>query len=195
MVVHGAGRVPNIEELDLMASGIEYTPRGIKVNEYLQSVSNPIVYAAGDVTSSGGAPLTPVASYDGNIVSTNILNGNSIKSNYVGLPSVVFTIPPLASVGLSEKDVIEQGLQFRTNHKNTSSWYSSRREGETHSGFKILIEQGSDRILGAHLLGPHAEEVINIFSMAIRLGLTAKDLNNPILYAYPTYSSDVIYML
>ncbi len=196
MVVHGAGRVPNIEELDLKAGGIEHTPRGIKVNEYLQSVSNPIVYAAGDVTSGGGgAPLTPVASYDGNIVSTNILNGNSIKSNYVGLPSVVFTIPPLASVGLSEKDVIEQGLQFRTNHKNTYSWYSSRRVGETHSGFKVLIEQGSDRILGAHLLGPHAEEVINIFSIAIRLGLSVKDLNDPILYAYPTYSSDVIYML
>jgi len=195
MVVHGAGRVPNIEELDLMAGGIEYNSRGIKVNEYLQSISNPIVYAAGDVASSGGAPLTPVASHEGNIVSTNILNGNSSKSNYAGLPSVVFTIPPLASVGLREKDAIEQGFQFRINHMNTSEWNSSRREGETHSGFKILIEQGSERILGAHLLGPHAEEVINIFSMAIRLGLTAKDLNNPILYAYPTHSSDIIYML
>lgn len=195
MVVHGAGRVPNIEELDLEAGGIEYTSRGIKVNEYLQSVSNPIVFAAGDVAASGGAPLTPVASYDGNIVSSNILNGNTIKSNYNGLPSVVFTIPPLASVGLKENDAREQGLQFRTNHKNTSSWYSSRRVGETHSGFKILIEEGCDRILGAHLLGPHAEEVINIFSIAIRLGLTVKDLNDPILYAYPTYSSDVTYML
>ena len=92
------------------------------MNEYLQSVSNPIVYAAGDVAASGGAPLTPVATYEGNIVSTNILNGNSIRSNYVGLPSVVFTIPPLASVGLTEKDAIEQGLQFRTNHKDTSRW-------------------------------------------------------------------------
>ncbi|HKU84681.1 MAG TPA: NAD(P)/FAD-dependent oxidoreductase [Candidatus Nitrosocosmicus sp.] len=195
MVVHGAGRVPNIKELDLQAAGVEYTPRGIKVNEYLQSISNPIVYAAGDVASSGGAPLTPVATYEGNIVSTNIINGNSIKSNYTGLPSVVFTIPPLASVGLMEKDVIEQGLQFIVNHDNTSRWSSSRRLGETHSGFKIIIEQGSDRILGAHLLGPHAEEVINIFSIAIRLGLGVKDLNDPILYSYPTHSSDIIYML
>ena len=77
----------------------------------------------------------------------------------------------------------------------TSNWYSSKRVGETHSGFKILIENESDKILGAHLFGPHAEEVINIFSIAIRLGLTTKDLNNPILYAYPTNSSDVIYML
>ena len=76
MVVHGAGRVPNIEELDLMAGDIEHTSSGIKVNQYLQSVSNPMVYAAGDVAASGGAPLTPVASYEGNIVSTNILNGN-----------------------------------------------------------------------------------------------------------------------
>ncbi len=195
MVVHGGGRVPNIEDLDLKTGCIEHTSRGIKVNEYLQSVSNPIVYAAGDVAAGGGAPLTPVATYDGNIAATNILNGNSIKSNYVGLPSVVFTIPPLASVGLREKDATEQGLEFRTNHKNTSEWYSSRRAGETHSGFKILIEQESDKILGAHLLGPHAEEVINIFSMAIRLGLRVNDLNDPILYAYPTNSSDIIYML
>jgi glutathione reductase (NADPH) len=197
MVVHGAGRVPNTKELNLTAGGIEYTDNGVKVNEFLQSISNPIVYAAGDVAASpsGGSPLTPVASYDGIVAANNMLHGNTNKTNYDGLPSVAFTIPTIASVGLHESEAIKQGIRFKVNHKDTSGWYSSRRVGETCSGFKVLVEEGSDKILGAHLLGPHSEEVINLFSVAIRLGLTAKDLNDPLLYAYPTNSSDIVYML
>jgi glutathione reductase (NADPH) len=195
MVVHGAGRIPNVEGLDLEAADIEHTMQGIRVNEYLQSVSNQSIYAAGDVAASGGLPLTPVATYEGSLVATNLIKGNILKSNYSGLPSVVFTIPPLASVGMQEKEAKEAGLKFRVKYENTASWASSRRVGETCSGFKVLIEQDSNKILGAHILGPHAEEVINIFSMAIRLGLTAKDLEDPLLYSYPTNSSDVVYML
>jgi glutathione reductase (NADPH) len=195
MVVHGAGRIPNVEGLDLAAAGIEHTIQGIKVNEYLQSVSNPSVYAAGDVAASGGLPLTPVATYEGRLVATNLVKGNVLKSNYSGLPSVVFAIPPLASVGMQEKEAKEAGFRFRIKYENTANWASSRRLGETCSGFKVLIEQDSDRILGAHILGPHAEEVINIFSMAIRLGLTAKELEDPLLYTYPTHASDIVYML
>ena len=195
MVVHGAGRIPNVEGLDLEAAGIEHTMQGIRVNEYLQSVSNPSIYAAGDVASSGGLPLTPVATYEGSLVATNLIKGNILKCNYSGLPSVVFTIPPLASVGMQEKEAKEAGFGFRVKYENTALWASSRRVGETYSGFKMLIEQDSNKILGAHILGPHAEEAINIFSMAIRLGLTAKDLEDPLLYAYPTNSSDVVYML
>lgn len=196
MVVHGAGREPNIHGLDLMeAGGVEYTHQGIMVNEYLQSVSNPAVYAAGDVAANKGLPLTPVASYDGSIVANNLIKGNTLKSNYIGLPSVVFTIPPLVSVGLQEKEAKDQGLRFRIKHEDSSGWASSRRVGETCAAFKVLVEEDTNRILGAHILGPHAEEVINIFSIAIRLGLTTRDLNDPILYTYPTNSSDILYML
>jgi len=100
LVVHGAGRVPNIEDLNLTAAAVEADKRGIKVNEYLQSVSNSAVYAAGDAAASGGPPLTPVAGYEGRIVSTNLLEGNHVKGRYAGVPTVAFTIPPLASVGL-----------------------------------------------------------------------------------------------
>jgi glutathione reductase (NADPH) len=136
-----------------------------------------------------------VASYDGAIAANNIIKGNTMKTNYAGLPSVVFTIPPLASVGMQEKEAKDQGLRFKINHKDMSGWASSRRVGETCAAFKVLIEEDTNRILGAHILGPHAEEVINIFSLAIRLGLTSKDLNDPILYTYPTNSSDILYML
>jgi glutathione reductase (NADPH) len=195
MVVHGAGRVPNLEGLNLVAGGVQHTVQGIQVNEYMQSVSNPAVYAAGDVAESKGLPLTPTASHEGRVVANNLVKGNTTKSNYNGLPSVVFTIPPLVSVGMHEKEAKDRGLRFRTRYENTANWASSKRVGESCSGFKVLIEEGTDRILGAHIIGPHAEEVINIFSIAIRLELTAKDLNDPILYSYPTSSSDVIYML
>jgi glutathione reductase (NADPH) len=196
MVIHGAGREPNIDGLNLMnAAGIDYTRRGIMVNEYLQSVSNPAVYAAGDVAASKGLPLTPVASYDGAIAANNLIKGNTIKTDYAGLPSVVFAIPPLVSVGMQEKEAKDQGLRFSIKHEDTSGWASSRRVGETCTAFKVLVEEDTNRILGAHILGPHAEEIINIFSIAIRLGLTTKDLNDPILYTYPTNSSDIIYML
>ncbi|MGB7635992.1 MAG: NAD(P)/FAD-dependent oxidoreductase [Nitrososphaeraceae archaeon] len=196
MVVHGAGREPNIDGLNLAdAGGVQYTHRGITVNEYLQSVSNPAVYAAGDVVANMGLPLTPVASYDGAVVANNLIKGNTMKSNYTGLPSVVFTIPPLVSVGMQEKEAKDQRLRFKIKHEDTSGWASSRRVGETCAAFKVLIEEDTNQILGAHILGPHAEEIINIFSLAIRLGLTTKDLNDPILYTYPTNSSDILYML
>ena len=196
MVVHGAGREPNIDGLNLAdAGGVQYTHRGITVNEYLQSVSNPAVYAAGDVVANMGLPLTPVANYDGAVVANNLIKGNTMKSNYTGLPSVVFTIPPLVSVGMQEKEAKDQRLRFKIKHEDTSGWASSRRVGETCAAFKVLIEEDTNQILGAHILGPHAEEIINIFSLAIRLGLTTKDLNDPILYTYPTNSSDILYML
>jgi glutathione reductase (NADPH) len=194
LVVHAAGRVPEINDLNLDIAGVEWDKRGVRVNEFLQSVSNPAVYAAGDVAATAGPPLSPVSSYEGRIVAANLLKGNHQTANYLGLPSVVFTIPPLAAVGLSERAAYEQNLKFRVKRVETSSWYSSRRIAETCSGYKLLVEEGTDRILGAHILGSGAQEVINLFAVAIRSGMQATDLKYT-LFAYPTSGSDVTRML
>jgi glutathione reductase (NADPH) len=194
MVVHAAGRVPEIDDLDLKVAGVERKEDGVSVNDYLQSVSNPAVYAAGDAVASGGFPLTPVAGMQGGIVATNLLEGNHKTPNYAGIPSVVFTTPPLARVGLSEEAAHTAGLRFATHHEDTSGWYTSRRVASPHTGFKTLVEEGTGRILGAHLLGPHAEEVINPFALAIRTGLRANDLKE-MVFAYPTSTSDIGSML
>ncbi|QPC83048.1 NAD(P)/FAD-dependent oxidoreductase [Phototrophicus methaneseepsis] len=194
LVIHGAGRVPAIDNLNLEKAGIEFGSQGIIVNEYLQSISNPAIYAAGDVAATDGIPLTPVAVTEGIVVANNILNGNERSADYTGTPSVVFTIPALARVGLTEAEASEQGLKFTVNHQQTSSWYSSRRTNEKHTGFKVLVEEGTERILGAHLLGAHAGEVINMFVLAIRHNLTASDLKRTI-YVHPAESSDISYMV
>jgi glutathione reductase (NADPH) len=193
-VVHAAGRVPEIDDLNLDVAGVQWNKEGVTVNEFLQSVSNPAVYAAGDAAASGGPPLTPVANYEGIIAAANLLKGNHQKPDYLGIPTVVFTIPPLTAVGLSESEAGKQALKFRVKNEMTSNWYSSRRVGEKYSGFKVLVEEGTDRILGAHLLGGHAEEVINLFAVAMRSGMRVADLEQ-MLFAYPTHGSDVPYML
>lgn len=194
MVVHGAGRVPEIDDLDLEKANIKREKRGVLVNDYLQSVSNPVVFAAGDAAASGGPPLTPVAGMEGHVVASNLMKGPHRKADYSGIPTVVFTTPPLASVGLQVEIAKEKGLSFKTNHFDTTAWYSSRRINIESSGFKVLVEDGTDKILGAHIYGPHAEEIINIFGIAIRSGLSSEDLKL-MPYAYPTSASDISYMV
>ena len=195
LVVHGAGRVPEIGDLALDVAGVAFDPRrGIRVNEFLQSVSNPAVYAAGDAADSSPLRLTPIAGLEGGIVAQNLLHGNTTTPNYIGTPTVVYTIPPLTRVGLLEREAREQGLRFQVHHEDTSGWYSSRRVGLTHTGFKVLVEEGTGHILGAHLLEHHADEVINLFALVMRAGLPASALQE-MPAAYPTSSSDVSYML
>ena len=193
LVVHAAGRIADLEPLHLDVAGVTIENGRLKLNEYLQSVSNPKVYAAGDVASSG-PPLTPVAGHDGAIVAANLLDGNRHKPDYCGVPSVAFTSPPIAAVGLSETQARSKGLKFRMKSQEVPDWYTARRLNESVYGFKTLVEEDTDRILGAHLVGPHAEEVINLFALAIRHELTTKDIKTT-MFAYPTSASDIGYML
>jgi len=193
LVVHGAGRVPAIDGLDLEQGCVDVVAWRLTLNEFLQSVSNPNVYAAGDAAAAGPA-LTPVAAYEGRIVAANLLQGNHARADYSAIPSVAFTVPPLASVGLSEEAARQRGLQVRVNSGDSSGWYSSQRIGETVSGYKVIMEEPTGRILGAHLLGPSAEEMINLFAMAMRCGLTSAQIKE-MLFAYPTHASDMAYMV
>jgi glutathione reductase (NADPH) len=193
LVVHAAGRVPDIEELDPPAGGVAVENGRLCLNDYLQSVSNPMVYAAGDAAGRG-PPLTPVSGHDAKVVSANILEGNRHRPDYRSVPSVAFTLPPIASVGLSEANARRTGATLRVKTAKVPDWQTPRRVGETVYGYKTIIEEGSGRILGAHLVGPHVDDVINLFGLAIRQGLCADDLKATI-FAYPTEASDIGYML
>lgn len=192
-VIHAAGRTPALAALDLEAGGIAVERGRLKLNEFLQSVSNPAVYAAGDAAQMG-PPLTPVASHDAEVVATNLLGGNQQRPDYTAVPSVAFTIPPIAAVGLSEAQARHQGVRFRMKSQKASDWFSARQAAEPVYGFKVLVDELTDRVLGAHLVGPHADEVINLFALAIRHGLSAAQLKTT-LFAYPTAASDIKYML
>jgi glutathione reductase (NADPH) len=195
LVVHGAGRVPDLDALDLSSADVEFDElRGVRVNEYLQSVSNPRVYAAGDAADTAGWPLTPVAVHEGLIATSNLLRGNRKTSNYTGTPSVVFTIPALARAGMTESEAQEQGLDFEVESNDTSGWFTARRSRAQHAASKVLVEKGTGRILGAHLLGMDAGETIDIFALAIRHGLTAGSLRTSVLL-HPAAASDVVHMV
>lgn len=193
LAVHAGGRVPDIAELDLSAGQVEVKDGRLRLNEYLQSASNPIVYAAGDAAAQG-PPLTPVSSHDGKVVAANLLEGNRHRPDYRGVPTVVFTLPPIAAVGLSEAAAWKQAPKLRVKSERVPDWYTARRVGESVYGYKTLVDEDSGRILGAHVVGPHADEVINLFGLAIRHNLTIEDLKATI-FAYPTAASDIGYML
>jgi len=188
-VVHATGRVPNIDDLNLDAAGVKYSRRGIKVSPYMRT-TNPVIFAAGDCADSGPS-LTPVSANEGRVAAKNLLAGKDERAiAYPPIPSAVFTLPPVAAVGLSESAAREQGFEFETHSKKTDGWYSSMRVGAKWSGFKVLVEKGSGKILGAHLIGPGAEEQINLFAMAMKTGLTANQIKG-LIFAYPSYASDI----
>ena len=196
LVVHGAGRVPNSERLCPAAARVELEKHGsIRVNEFLQSVSNPDVYAGGDVVSPPGSiPLTPVAGHEGAVIAANLLNGNTTRPDFRGVASCVFTVPVLAGVGLTEKSARAKGIRVRVAMGDTSQWFTNRRVREPVGMFKTIVDEDRDRVVGAHILAGHAEEVINLFAMAIRFDIPVAELRKT-LFAYPTGSSNLQYML
>jgi glutathione reductase (NADPH) len=137
----------------------------------------------------GGPPLTPVEGGRGKPD-----RWHRHRPDHRGVPSVAFTLPPIAAAGLSENEGHQQGLKVRVKSAKASNWYTARRVREPVYGYRTIVEEGSERILGAHLVGPHADEVINLFAFAIKHDLTVEDIKAT-MFAYPTGASDIGYML
>ncbi len=194
LVVHGAGRTPDLQSLDLDVAGVEWGDRGVRVASHLQSTTNPTVYAAGDSADTPGLPLTPVAVFEGKVAASNMVNGTTRTPDYAGVPTAVFTIPELARVGLLEQQASERGPDIDVRYSNTSGWYSNYRIGETTAAAKILVDRTTDQVVGAHLLGPEYAELINILGLAMKLKLTTRQLKS-MTAAYPTVGSDLGSML
>lgn len=188
LVVHGMGRVPDIDELELESAGVGFSEKGIIVNDYLQS-SNPKIYSAGDSAASS-LPLTPAGYLEGEIAAKNILEGPQYWLELDAVPSVVFTEPVLASVGLDEYKAQEAEVKYRVLQGDSSAWATAKRVGIKHAGYKILVNKENGRVIGAHLLGYHAEEMINIFALAIKYGITTEELRM-MPWSYPTAASDI----
>jgi glutathione reductase (NADPH) len=192
-VVNGAGRIANVDHLDLEAGRVAHDNFRISVDEYLRSTSNPAVHACGDVLS-GPPQLSPIATYEGRIVGANIVEGPKHTPDYASLPSAVYTVPSLASVGLTEAQAKEKGLKTKVTVSDMEYWFSTRTYAETKAWAKVIVDEETDAILGAHMVGHAAEELINIFGLAKKHGITATQLRD-FIYAYPSFSSDIKHMV
>lgn len=190
MVFNTAGRVPSIDELDLEKGNVAFEKGGISVNEFLQNTTNKNVYACGDVSASGSLPLTPVSSQEARIVSENIRKGNKLKLDFPPVPSVVFTIPQVASIGLTEEEAKKKGYDFVVEYKSVPKWFNAKRLNSEAYAYKTLVDKKRQLILGAHIIAPEAGEMINLFVLAMCGKLTTENLK-AMIFAYPTWGNDI----
>ena len=188
-VVNGTGRVANVDRLDLEAGGVAHDGIRVEVDESLRSTSNPRVWVAGDALV-GPAQLSPLATLEGQIVGRNIVHGTTEAPDYGVVPSAVYTVPAFASVGLTEAEAREKGLDVTIAVNDMTGWFSGKSYGETVAWSKVLTEEATGRILGAHLVGHHDEELIHLFAFAMKFGITAGQIKDTI-FGFPTFASDV----
>jgi len=183
-VFNTAGRVPATDSLHLEEAGVDIDEKGkIKLNDYLQSVSNKKVYAVGDVT--GKYLFTPVAHWEAAVVSNNLFQKRRKKIAYPPVPYVLYGYPKIAGVGKTETQLIAEDIDYEVIGKSLESDLLEKAVHNDFAGFRVLIHPKTKEILGAFILSAKAEESINLFAAIIQLGKKAGDLEN-LLLAYPT---------
>jgi dihydrolipoamide dehydrogenase len=183
LVLMSTGRSINIDGLNLEKTSIEYDSKGIKVNEvYESSVQN--IYAIGDVI--GGQMLAHLASDEGKVAVENMYGINS-SVNYDCVPACVFTFPELSSVGLTEEEAKNRKIDYSVGKFNFAANSKAQTISEADGLIKVLADKETKKLIGVHILGPSASDLIHESALAIQNGLTINDIKDTI-HAHPTLS-------
>lgn len=182
-----AGRAANVQNLGLESAGVAFSPRGVEVDDRLQT-TNPRIFACGDVTSA--ARLAHVAEAQATIVIHNALLGGKRKSTALVVPRCVFTSPEIAQVGLQAGELARRGVRFETLTVPLAENDRARLDGAPEGSLRLHYCKGSDRILGATLVSEHAGETIGELVVAIQHGIGLAALAATI-HPYPTQSEVV----
>lgn len=186
LVLVAAGRAINTNGLGLENIGVEYDRKGIKVNKSFEtSIEN--IYAIGDVI--GGQMLAHVASDEGKVAVENMYGINS-SINYDCVPACVFTFPELASVGLTEEEAKKREIDYSVGKFNFAANCKAQTISEGDGLIKVLIDNSNKKIIGMHILGPSASDLIHEGAVAIENGLTVEDIRKTI-HAHPTLSEAI----
>jgi dihydrolipoamide dehydrogenase len=186
-VMMATGRVPYTEGLGLETIGVEMNRRAIKVNDRMET-NVPGVYAAGDVV--GGIQLAHVASREGEIAVINALSGNEAMQ-YDAIPSCTFTRPEVSSVGLTEAEARERGSDPKVGRFAFRGLGKAQTMGERDGMVKIVADADSDVVLGVHICGPHATDLIGEGVLAVQQKITARELAE-VIHAHPTLPEAVL---
>lgn len=170
------GRVPNTKTLNLKRAKVETgAHQEIIINNKAQT-SNKRIYAAGDVTN--GPQFVYVAAYEGGIVADNAIGGLNKELDLTVVPSVIFTHPSVASVGLTENQAIKQGYKVKSSVLNLDAVPRAIVNYETNGVIKMVVDEKTNKILGVHMVSEHAGEVIYAATLAINFGMTVKDITD-----------------
>lgn len=189
MVLVNVGRIPNTKNLGLEAAGIATDPRGwISVNQYMET-SVPNIYAIGDILGPQHVMLAHVASMEG-LCALDNMQGKRRPMDYSAVPSGIFTSPEIGCVGLSEQQAIDQGFKVRCATSQMRELGKAQAMGELAGLFKLVTDADSGKILGAHIAGAHATDLIAELTLAMHMGATAADIAATI-HAHPTLAEGV----
>ncbi len=185
------GRRPNVEGLGLEAAGVELDERGAIRVDADSRTNVPSIHAVGDVTDR--IQLTPIAIREGHSVADGLFGDKHWRVDYSNVPSAVFSNPPLGSVGMTEA---EARNNFGTVKVYTSDFRPMRNvlAGRNERAlYKLVVDAASDRVVGAHMIGPDAPEVLQAVAIAIKGGLTKAQFDDTVAL-HPTMSEELVLM-